>query len=332
MRLLSATRARSLLHALAGRRVLVLGDVMLDEFIWGRVARISPEAPVPVVEVTRESVHLGGAANVAANVRALRGEVVLCGVLGDDDAARQVENALRASGVESALVPAADGRPTTRKTRIVAHHQQVVRADRERSDPIDAVTRARLLQVVRRALPGCGALIVSDYQKGVIEPGLMRAVLALARRHGVPVLVDPKVRHFALFRRVRLITPNQLEAEQATGVRIRSQADLLAAGARILASLRCDAALITRGEHGLSLFERGRDVLHVPATAHEVFDVTGAGDTVIATLGLALAAGAGLGEAARLANHAAGVVVAKLGTATATPDEVLAAVLATARA
>ena len=320
-------RARTLLRAMAGRRVLVLGDVMLDEFVWGRVARISPEAPVPVVEVTRESVHLGGAANVAANVRALGGQAVLCGVVGDDASAALVATMLGEIRAEDALTVTADkARPTTRKTRIVAHHQQVVRTDRESAEPLDAATRERVLASVSRALPGCDALIVSDYQKGVVGPELMRSVLALARRRGVPVLVDPKVRHFPLFKRVRLITPNQLEAEQATGVRIRGEADLLAAGARILTLLGCDAALITRGEHGLSLFERGRKPAHVPAAAREVFDVTGAGDTVIATLGLALGAGARLAEAAVLANHAAGVVVAKLGTATATPGEVLAAV------
>jgi D-beta-D-heptose 7-phosphate kinase/D-beta-D-heptose 1-phosphate adenosyltransferase len=326
MRPISSDRARQLLQRMAGRRVLVLGDVMLDEFIWGRVARISPEAPVPVVEVTRESFHLGGAANVAAGVRALGGRAVLAGVVGADDAGRHVDVALAAAGIETALAVAGDGRPTTRKTRIIAQHQQVVRADRECDDDLDDATRQRLVDNVRRALPGCGALIVSDYQKGVVGPQVMKAVLALARRRRVPVLVDPKVRHFALYRRVALVTPNQLEAEQATGVRVRGDADLAAAGARILATLRCDAALITRGEHGMSLFEPGRRPAHVAAAAREVFDVTGAGDTVIATLGLAYAAGIGLRSAAVLANHAAGVVVGKLGTATATPEEVLAAV------
>jgi D-beta-D-heptose 7-phosphate kinase/D-beta-D-heptose 1-phosphate adenosyltransferase len=327
MKAMTPSRARALLRAMAGRRVLVLGDVMLDEFVWGRVARISPEAPVPVVEVTRESVHLGGAANVAANVCALGGRAVLTGVVGHDSGARAVAMMLDEIGADHALVTAADkARPTTRKTRIVAHHQQVVRTDRESAEPLDVATREHVLASVTRALSGCDALIVSDYQKGVVGPELMRSVLGLARRRRVPVLVDPKVRNFSLFRRVRLITPNQHEAEQATGVRIRGEVDLRAAGRRILATLGCDAALITRGEHGLSLFERGRPPAHVPAAAREVFDVTGAGDTVIATLGLALGAGARLAEAAVLANHAAGVVVAKLGTATATPAEVLAAV------
>jgi rfaE bifunctional protein kinase chain/domain len=183
-----------------------------------------------------------------------------------------------------------------------------------------------VLAHVKAALPGCGALVVSDYQKGVVTPALMRAVLALARRRRVPVLVDPKVRHFLLYRGVALVTPNQLEAEQATGIRIRGEADLRAAGERILRRLRCGAVLITRGEQGMTLFERGAEPVTIPTAAREVFDVTGAGDTVIATLALAVAARAPLAEAAALANLAAGVVVGKLGTATASPAEVLAAI------
>jgi D-beta-D-heptose 7-phosphate kinase/D-beta-D-heptose 1-phosphate adenosyltransferase len=322
---LSPSRARSLLKAMRGGRVLVLGDVMLDQFLWGRVARISPEAPVPVVEIASETFHLGGAANVAGNVRALGGQAVVAGIIGDDAPGLRVRTALAEAGVEDALSVADEGRPTTVKTRIIAHHQQVVRADREVSAPITGVLEQAVLQRVRAALPSCGALILSDYHKGVVTPAVMKAVLALARRRGVPVLVDPKVAHFALYRGVALVTPNQAEAEQATGVRIRSEADVLAAGQTILRRLRCQAALITRGEQGMSLFEPGRRALHIPTAAREVFDVTGAGDTVIATLGLARCAQAGLPEAARLANLAAGVVVGKVGTATATPEEVLAA-------
>jgi len=306
--------------------VLVLGDVMLDEFLWGKVARISPEAPVPVVEVEDQSFHLGGAGNVATNVRSLGGAAILAGVIGDDPAGERVRSALAAAGVEPLLVASPDGRPTTVKTRIIAHHQQVVRADRERSDEIPDGLAAVLLDGARRILRSCQAVVVSDYQKGVVTAGLMKRLLPLARRLRLPVLVDPKVRHFARYRRVTLVTPNQLEAEQATGQAIRSADDLLAAGRRILSMLGCEAALITRGEHGMSLFERARRAIHIPTAAREVFDVTGAGDTVIATLALALSAGAGFAEAAVLANYAAGVVVGKLGTAQATPDELLAAV------
>jgi D-beta-D-heptose 7-phosphate kinase/D-beta-D-heptose 1-phosphate adenosyltransferase len=307
------------------RRVLVVGDVMLDEFIWGSVVRISPEAPVPVVEVADQSFHVGGAGNVACNVRALGGRAVMVGVVGDDAAGGRVREALGAAGVEPSLAAADRGRPTTVKTRIIAHHQQVVRADRERSDDVPGSVEDDVLERVRRALAGSEALILSDYRKGVLTPRVLRSVIALARRHGVPVLVDPKVRHFPLYRGVTLVTPNQSEAEQAAGVRIRTAADLEAAGRKILAALRCGAVLVTRGEEGMTLFEGGAPPVQVPTAAREVFDVTGAGDTVIATLGLALCAGASLADAARLANYAAGVVVGKLGTATASTDEVLAA-------
>jgi D-beta-D-heptose 7-phosphate kinase/D-beta-D-heptose 1-phosphate adenosyltransferase len=308
-----------------GRRVLVLGDVMLDEFVWGDVSRISPEAPVPVVRVTRQSFHVGGAGNVAAGVRALGGEAALAGAVGADDAGARVRAALDAAGVAPRLVELPPGRPTTVKTRIVAHGQQVVRADREDASDVPRAVEEELLEAFREELPRCQAVVVSDYQKGVVTARVLRRALPLARRLGVSVLVDPKVRHFRLYRGASVVTPNQLEAEQATGLPIRSEGDLAAAGRRILAHLACRAALVTRGEHGMTLFERGRAPLHVPTAAREVFDVTGAGDTVIATMALALAAGASLPEAAVLANAAAGVVVGKVGTAQATPAEVLAA-------
>ena len=322
---LSPARARALVSALRGRRVLVVGDVMLDEFLWGRVSRISPEAPVPVVQVERESFHVGGAGNVAANVRALGGETALVGVVGRDAAGARVRDAVVAAGIAPRLVTHPE-RPTTVKTRIVAHHQQVVRADREDAGDVAGRPGAALLAALDEELPRCGALVVSDYQKGVVTAALLRRLLPLARRHRVPVLVDPKVKHFALYRRVTLVTPNQLEAEQATGVRLVGDRAVDRAGRAILRSLACRAALVTRGEHGMSLYERGRAPLHVEAAAREVFDVTGAGDTVIATIALAVAAGASLAEAAVLANAAAGVVVGKLGTAQATPAELLDAV------
>ena len=326
MRPLAPTRARKLLAAMRGRPLIVVGDVMLDEFVWGKVARISPEAPVPVVEVSRESRHVGGAGNVARNVRALRGDALLLGVVGRDAAAQRIREELEISGVRSALVNADDGRPTTVKTRIIAHQQQIVRTDRERAEPVSRAIEDELLACVVEALPRAGGVVVSDYQKGVITPRLMRAIVAAARRRHVPLLVDPKVRHFALYRHATVVTPNQAEAEQAAGMRIRDEDDLVAAGQKLLKLLACEALLVTRGEHGMSLFCRGQRPAHVAAFAREVYDVTGAGDTVIATLALALAAGARIPDAAVLANCAAGVVVGKLGTATASQDEVLAAV------
>ncbi|MFI4943165.1 MAG: D-glycero-beta-D-manno-heptose-7-phosphate kinase [Burkholderiales bacterium] len=325
MRPLSIARARKLVKALAGRRVLIVGDVMLDEFVWGRVSRISPEAPVPVVEVTGRSDHVGGAGNVATNVRALGGEAVLAGVVGRDAAGTRVREALTAAGVADRLVDAGPARRTTLKTRIVAHGQQVVRADQEDTSELPRALENELVRAVRRELPASSALVVSDYQKGVVSAGLLRRLLPLARRHGVPVLVDPKPRHFRYYRGASVVTPNQLEAEQVTGLRLSVPAELAAAGRRMLSLLACRAVLVTRGEHGMSLFERGRPPLHVPAAAREVFDVTGAGDSVIAAFALALAAGATLAEAAVLANAAASVVVGKLGTAQASPSELVAA-------
>ncbi len=328
MALLSPTRAAALLRKMRGRRVLVLGDVMLDEFIWGRVGRISPEAPVPVVQVTGESFHLGGAGNVAANVRSLGGAPVLTGVIGRDEAGRRILESLEDAGIASRLETADGGRPTTVKTRVIAHSQQVVRTDREEAGDLPARTERALVEAVRRELPSAEALVVSDYQKGAVTATLLRRVLPLARRRRVPVLVDPKLRHFRLYRGVTLVTPNAIETEQATGLRLEDVDSLVAAGRRILALLSCRAALVTRGEHGMSLFERGEAPVHVPAAAREVFDVTGAGDSVIATMALAIAAGATLPQAAALANCAAGVVVGKVGTAQAAPDELLAALRA----
>ncbi len=325
MSLLSAARARALLAGMRGKRVLVVGDVMLDEFIWGKVARISPEAPVPVVEVTDQSFHLGGAGNVARNVRALGGEALLAGVVGKDSAGERVLEAVGAAGIQSLLAVSDTGRPTTVKTRIVAHNQQVVRADRESASEVPDSVESAILESALLALASCKALVVSDYQKGVVTAGLLRRLLPLARRRRIPVLVDPKVHHLPLYRRVELVTPNQREAEQATGIAIHGSGPLLAAGRELLKRLECRAVLITRGEQGMSLFERGRRPVHIPTSAREVFDVTGAGDSVIATLALALCAGARTTEAAVLANYAAGVVVGKLGTACATPGEILAA-------
>jgi rfaE bifunctional protein kinase chain/domain len=325
MKVLTVERARELVRAMRGVRVLVVGDVMLDEFVWGKVSRISPEAPVPVVQVTGQSFHVGGAGNVARNIRSLGGRALLAGVVGSDAAAERIKEDLAAAGVTASLVRD-PGRPTTLKTRIIAHHQQIVRADRERAEPLSGELEAELLRRVERSSGSWDAVVVSDYQKGVVTPRLMRQVASLGRRRGIPTLVDPKVAHFELYRGVSVITPNQLEAEQATGRRIRTAPDLAAVGRRLLSRLACRGVLLTRGEHGMSLFEPGQRPFHVPTAAREVFDVTGAGDTVIASLALALCAGAAMKEAAVLANHAAGVAVGKLGTAVVEPGELVAAV------
>ena len=327
--LLDAKRIEAILRSLRGGRVVVVGDVMLDVFVFGEVTRISPEAPVPVVRVTQETERLGGAANVALNVKSLGGKAALVGVVGGDLAGAHLTKASRESGVDARLVPL-PGRATTVKTRIMAHQHQMVRTDREVAEPIAVAVEAKLLAQARKVLTRGAALIVSDYQKGVVTRSFMRALIALARSRDVPVLVDPKVRNIGFFRGAFLVTPNQKEAEEISGITIRTDSDAERAVHRIARIAGTAGALVTRGEEGMSLGLRaGRkfSYWHVRATAREVFDVTGAGDTAIATLALALVAGALPPEAMVLSNLAAGVAVGKLGTSSVTPAEIRAAVV-----
>lgn len=314
-------RAEQLLNQFTGKTILIVGDVMLDQFIWGKVRRISPEAPVPVVEVTDETYRLGGSANVAANVRALDGTPIPIGVLGRDSASDRVLDLLKQSGIEiSGLVR--DDRPTTLKTRIVAHNQQVVRADRESRKALSPNANADLAAAFLRHLPKAAAIVVSDYDKGVVSRELLSEILPKAKSAGVSVFLDPKVHHADYYRPITLITPNQREAELLTGMAIEDERTLEEAGAKLLEKFECQYALITRGEEGMSLFNSSGSH-HLPTFAREVFDVTGAGDTVIATLALSRAGGAAMEESAILANHAAGIVVGKIGTATVTQAELL---------
>jgi len=299
-----------------GRRVLVLGVVMLDEYVWGTVSRISPEAPVPVVAVRAESLKIGGAGNVAANIAALDGTADIVGVVGADAAAERLVRELTRAGVTADGLVRDGTRPTTIKSRVVAGSQHVVRFDRESDAPLSPAVRRQILERVRARLPGADVLLVSDYAKGVVGARLVREVLAVAARNKIPVAVDPKVQHVPLFRGVTVLAPNHQEAAAAARILVRDEADLLRVGQALLHRLQARAVLITRGEHGMSLFEAGRPVTHIPTSAREVYDVTGAGDTVMAILALALAAGAPLRHAAVLANHGAGVVVGKRGTAT----------------
>ena len=321
---LSKQRAEALIRQIRNCQIVVLGDVMLDEFIWGDVSRISPEAPVPVVEIRRESTHLGGAANVMANLLALGAEACVIGVVGDDAAAEKLRASLRSNGDEQAgdLLVADNSRPTTIKTRIIAHNQMVVRADRERRTPVNGDTEERIIAAVKAALENAGALVISDYDKGVVTPRILSEVLPAAYGR-IPVLVDPKIRNFDSYRPATLVTPNHHEALSLTNLEEDSDDSLTAAARQIRRRLGCDAVLITRGNRGMMLVEAESDPVFVETSAREVYDVTGAGDTVIATLAAALAAGASMTEAAMLANQAAGIVVGKLGTATATAEEVL---------
>jgi rfaE bifunctional protein kinase chain/domain len=306
------------------RRVLVLGDVMLDRYLWGNVHRISPEAPVPVVDVDEETVRLGGAANVAGNVAALGAVPVLVAVTGADHPADLLRGELARRGIDAGGLVVDASRPTSIKTRIVARHQQVVRADQESREEIAAAVEDRILAVVREAAGDLSACILSDYGKGVITRRLLETLLPMLRSAGVPVCVDPKETHFFGYTGVSVITPNLLEAGVAFGKALRTDALLDEAGRHLRERLDCHAVLITRGERGMSLFEAGKPRLDLPTVAREVYDVTGAGDTVVSVYAAMLAAGATHPEAASVANHAAGIVVREVGTATAAPEAIVA--------
>jgi D-beta-D-heptose 7-phosphate kinase/D-beta-D-heptose 1-phosphate adenosyltransferase len=307
-----------------GRRVLVLGDLMLDHYLWGHCERISPEAPVPVVEVQRETSSLGGAGNVAANLTALGGEPVLVGLVGDDERAQKLFDAFAARGVDTRSIVRDPSRPTTMKTRIIAHSQQVVRADWESRADADGPALDGLLGVLERELPRCHGLVVSDYGKGVITRLVLEKAIGLARARRIRVAVDPKESHIDAYKGVSILTPNQLEAGWVMGQRITDEASLMSVGWGLQKRLDAECALITRGAEGMSLFEKTGRYTHLPTVAREVFDVTGAGDTVVSVVALALAAGADYPEACYLANHAAGVVIREVGTATCSPTQLKA--------
>ncbi len=302
-------------------RILVIGDIMLDEFVWGKVSRISPEAPVPVVEVTKESIMFGGAANVLQNIRALGGEAVLVGVIGNDYNGERMIEMLKEAGYRTDGIIIDRLRPTSIKTRVVAQHQQVVRFDRESKEELSMRTYGGVKAFLESKLHEFDAVIVSDYGKGLINRGIISHILKSKDRNGTVVAVDPKIRNFRSYRGVTVITPNQKEAEEACGFEINSAKTLTKAGAYLLKTYDTDAILITRGDHGMSLFQSDGTIKHIPTIAKEVYDVTGAGDTVISTLTLALAARASWIDACIISNHSAGIVVGKLGTATASAKE-----------
>jgi len=319
-RYLSLRRAETLIEKFRKARVLVIGDLIMDHFIWGKVRRISPEAPVPVVEVTSESIVLGGSANVVNNIHSLGGRAAITGVIGADNDGRKLVEMLREKGIGAEGIIKDAGRPTTVKTRIIAHSQQMVRFDREMKDRISPEVSARVLAYIKKAAKAADIVVISDYAKGLIDRQLVEETSAVCRRLARPVAVDPKVEHFDFYKGVTIVTPNNLEASQASGVDITDDVTLHRAGEVLFNRLGCQALLITRGENGMSLFEDSSET-HIPTVAKEVFDVSGAGDTVIGTLALALAGGANFREAAVLANFAAGVVVGKVGTATLSPAE-----------
>lgn len=321
---MEASEITDFLKRCRGAVVGVVGDVMLDRFVWGKVSRISPEAPVPVVTIEREDYHLGGASNVARNLASLGGSPLLLGIVGEDEAGATLRRALGERGLSAEAILSDSSRRTTVKTRIIAQGQQVVRTDWESTEDIAGEIEARSIAMVEEVVRRSKALVLSDYSKGALTPKVIERAIATSKARGVPILVDPKLRRYRLYRGVTLVTPNFNEAARFTGIDVRFEGDLEQAAGKILDELECEAVLITRGEQGMSLYERERPPLHIATAAREVFDVTGAGDTVIATAALALACGESLPRAAELSNRAAGIVVGKLGTATVLPEELLA--------
>ncbi len=301
------------LASMGGKRIAVLGDYMLDRYLWGSVTRVSPEAPVPIVDVERETDHLGGAANVANNLAALEATPYPIGVVGDDGTGARLLQLLREKGFQTEGLFVDASRPTTIKTRVIAHHQHIVRTDRELRDGLAPHVQEMILDFLRELMPSLNALIIEDYNKGVLVQPLLGNVLALAKQHHCPVTVDPKFNHFLDYRGVTVFKPNRKETEDVLGLKLKSHDEVVRAGQTLLHKLHAENVLITLGAEGMALFQRNGNVYQVPTRARRVHDVSGAGDTVIATLTAALAAGADIIEAATLANIAAGVVVAEVG-------------------
>lgn len=305
-------------------QILVIGDFILDQFVWGNVSRISPEAPVPVVDVKRESFMPGGSLNVANNIRSFQGVAYPCGVLGRDLYGRMLLKTMRQQGIDTGGIVYDATRPTTVKTRVIAHSQQMVRFDREKSEDISKIDLNKILKFVSQKMKDVHVVILEDYGKGVMQPYLLKEVLRLAKKFKKPVLVDPKEKHFSYYRGVTCITPNRKEAysgyERTVGP-WQKEPTLEKVGWGLIKKLNLDSVLITLGEDGMALFEKKGKITKIPTAAREVYDVSGAGDTVIATLALALAVGAKMQEAARISNLAAGIVVGKLGTAAITRRE-----------
>jgi len=329
-KIVTARRAKEIIDHFSRARVLVIGDIMVDHFIWGRVSRISPEAPVPVVEVKRESYLLGGSANVLHNVVAMGGQPFAAGVIGSDARGAWLVRELKRMKVDTGGIVEEKGRPTTVKTRIVAHSQQMVRYDRESRQPIRPGSIRRIVKYTEQIRNGLGAVILSDYSKGVISEALLNGIREATAGKGIMTCVDPKQSDFSLYRGFDVITPNHHEAQRAMGIEDINGARAGEADVRILKAVKglldrlgLKALLMTRGEEGMSLYESSGAVTHIPAVAREVFDVTGAGDTTIGVFSLSLAAGASFREAAFLANQAAGIAVGKVGTATVSREELM---------
>ena len=316
-------KLNSIISNFRNANVLVIGDLILDEFIWGDVSRISPEAPVPVVWVKRESFMPGGASNVANNLSSLGAHTYLAGVVGDDERGAILKGELEQKGIDISGITTDASRPTTLKTRVVAQHQQVVRIDKEKIEALSDAMISRIINYTKRIIGKIDAIIVEDYGKGVITPKLLKQVVPLAKLHKKIISVDPKEEHLKYYQGITLITPNNHEASKAVGFEIKDDTTLKKAGKAMLKKFKCKIVLITLGENGMAVFQKDETMKHIPTVAQEVFDVSGAGDTVIACYTLALAAGATPVQAAHISNCAAGIVVGKVGIAVITPEELI---------
>ncbi|MBW2544215.1 MAG: D-glycero-beta-D-manno-heptose-7-phosphate kinase [Deltaproteobacteria bacterium] len=319
--IISRKRALEIISRFHDSKVLVVGDIMVDQFIWGKVSRISPEAPVPVVKVTSESLLLGGCANVLNNVFSMGGKVAVSGIVGSDNMGRWLTGKLKEMGIDTAGVIVEHERPTIVKTRVIAHSQQVVRFDREDKSPVARDSLRGIMEYIESTKDDLGAVIISDYNKGVFSEELIRGIREITSQSGIVLCVDPKQSDFSLYRGCDLLTPNHQETERALGVELENSDAITKGGKALIREFGFKGLLITRGEEGMSLFENNGEITHIPTVAREVFDVTGAGDTVIGVFALCVAAGATFKEASVLANHAAGIAVGKVGTAPVYQDE-----------
>ena len=325
---ISEKRLNKLIAGMKGKRIAVIGDLMLDRYIWGSVSRISPEAPVPVVDMEQEQARLGGAANVAKNIKSLGGEPLLIGVIGNDNSGRQLVEILCDGNFDPDGIITDNTRPTTVKTRVIAHNQHVVRIDREQKSEISSKIQDQILDVLRSNLQSIDGIIIEDYNKGVLAKDLIIALINLANKKNKVIAVDPKFNNFFEYKNVTVFKPNRKEAEEVMGTRLKSEKDVLKAGKILLEKLKAKNILLTRGENGMSLFEANGDVSHVPTKALNVADVSGAGDTVISTLTMALTGDANIKEAAAIANFAGGVVCGYVGIVPIDPKELQRAILA----
>ncbi len=315
---ISSRKLNAYLSRFSRTKILVLGDLILDHYIWGNVNRVSPEAPVPVVHVNSESYRMGGAANVYHNIATLGGQVELCGVIGDDPYGKHILKDIRNISKQRTGIFIDRSRPTIKKTRVIAHNQQIVRYDVEQRDTIAGSIERKIIRHVNSRLPDLSCIVISDYAKGLITEELMRHLQKQAAHYGVPIIVDPKVEHMPYYAGVTVITPNYLEAKQGAGFLSSQQIPIQQIGNALQQNLDCQAVVVTRGEEGMSIFEKDGRLWSIPAVARQVYDVTGAGDTVVSTLALALSAKAPIADAAVMANQAAGIVVGMVGTATVT--------------